>query len=137
MTAAEPDPEAPVELPESVRRRVVDVAAERLGAMPAEDVPPALRPFARFAPARRRQVVLPIATALETDEGFRDAVAQGLRENLADLVAALEAGGSVAAADPVDVAAAAYLLRSPGWADHVARVAAVEDAARAAEAEER
>jgi len=133
---AEPDP-PPVELPESVRRRVVDVAAERLGAMPAEEVPAALRPFARFAPARRRQVVLPIATALETDEDFREAVAQGLRENLADLVAALEAGGSVAAADPVDVAAAAYLLRSPGWADHVARVVAAEDAARAAEAEER
>src|SRR4051812_49841437 len=87
-------------LPESVRRRVVDVAAERLGALPADEVPPSLRPFAKFAPGRRRQVVLPIAAALEADDGFRETVGAGLRENLPDLVDALMAGVPGAAAGP-------------------------------------
>jgi predicted RNA-binding protein with PIN domain len=117
-------------LPESVRRRVVEVAAERLGVMAAEDVPPSLRPFQRFTPARRRQVTLPIAVAIETDEGFRAAVADGLRAALPDLVAALEAGEDVGAVDPDDVAAVAYLLRSPGWEDLLARAAEREAAAQ-------
>ncbi|MDQ1748732.1 MAG: hypothetical protein QOD07_2995, partial [Frankiaceae bacterium] len=117
-------------LPESVRRRVVEVAAERLGVMAAEDVPPSLRPFQRFTPARRRQVTLPIAVAVETDEGFRAAVADGLRAGLPDLVAALEAGDDVGAVDPDDVAAVAYLLRSPGWEDLLARAAEREAVAQ-------
>ena len=125
-------PAAP-QLPDAVRRRVVDVAADRLGLLPAEDVPVALRPFAKFAPARRRQVVLPIAAALENDSAFRDAVADGLRESLPDLTAALDEGRSVPAADPEDVAAAAYILRSPGWETLVAEVASAEEAARASE----
>ncbi|MDQ1696587.1 MAG: hypothetical protein QOJ03_1940, partial [Frankiaceae bacterium] len=125
-----------VELPEAVRRRVVDVAAERLGQLPADEVPASLRPFAKFAPGRRRQVVLPIAAALETDEAFREAVAQGFRDNAPELVAALEQGSAVPAADPVDVAAVAYLLRSPGWQERVARGASDEAAARAAAEEE-
>jgi predicted RNA-binding protein with PIN domain len=115
--------------------------------MAAEDVPASLRPFQRFTPARRRQVVLPLATALETDEGFRTAVAEGVREALPDLVAAVEAGGEVAAVDPDDVAAVAYLLRAPGWEALVARAAeretavasssAAADAARSVEAARR
>ena len=120
------------ELPEGVRRRVVDVAAERLGLMAPDEIPASLRPFAKFAPGRRRQVVLPIAAALETDDGFRTAVAQGFRDNVPDLVAALEEGRPVPAADPVDLASVAYLIRSPGWEDLVARVAADEAADRAA-----
>jgi predicted RNA-binding protein with PIN domain len=116
-------------LPEAVRRRVVEVAAERLGAMPVEEVPQSLRPFQRFTPARRRQVVLPLTTALETDEGFRTAVADGVREALPELVAAIEAGADVATVDPDDVAAVAYLLRVPGWPDLVARAAEREAAA--------
>jgi predicted RNA-binding protein with PIN domain len=123
-------------LPESVRRRVVEVAAERLGAMPVEDVPPSLRPFQRFTPARRRQVVLPLATALETDDGFRTAVADGVRAALPDLVAAVEAGDEVAAVDPDDVAAIAYLLRSPGWEDLVARAGERESEALSSTAAE-
>jgi predicted RNA-binding protein with PIN domain len=129
-------PAEPVRLPESVRRRVVDMAADRLGALPAEEVPAALRPFARFAPGRRRQVVLPLATALETDEDFREAVAQGVRDGLPELSAALEAGGTLPVLDPADVAAAAYLLRSPGWEERVAAAAEADAAAREAEAAE-
>src|SRR5207237_1105751 len=124
------------ELPEAVRRRVVDVAAERLGAMAADEVPSSLRPFARFTPSRRRQAVLPIAAALENDEAFREAVAQGLRDNLPELVAALEGGLAVPAADPVDVAAAAEAARRSAEAQRRStneRVAALEaEVARAA-----
>jgi len=123
-------------LPEAVRRRVVDVAADRLGVMDAADIPPSLRPFARFTPARRRQVILPLAAALDTDDSFRAAVAEGVREALPDLAAALEAGQPVPSADPDDVAAVAYLLRTPGWEDAVAAAADRSAAAEAAAAEE-
>ena len=123
-------------LPEAVRRRVVDVAADRLGAMDVADIPPTLRPFARFTPARRRQVILPLAAAIDTDEAFRSAVAEGVREALPDLAAALEAGQPVPSADPDDVAAVAYLLRTPGWEQVVEAAAEREAAAEAAAAEE-
>jgi predicted RNA-binding protein with PIN domain len=121
-------------LPEPVRRRVVDVAADRLGTMDAADVPARLRPFAKFTPARRREAVLPIALALDTDEEFRAAVADGVREGLPDLAEALEAGRELPAADPDDVAAVAYLLRTPGWEEHVAAAAVRAAAAQAASA---
>jgi predicted RNA-binding protein with PIN domain len=124
------------QLPESVRRRVVELAADRLALLEPEQVPASLRAFVKFTPGRRRQVVLPIAAALENDEVFRTAVAEAVREGVPDLAAALEAGAAVPAADPEDVAAAAYLLRSPGWETHVERVAAAEEAARAAAAEQ-
>ena len=127
-------------LPEAVRRRVVDVAADRLGAMEAADVPPRLRPFAKFTPARRRAAILPIAAALETDDEFRERVADSVREALPDLVAALEAGDAVPAADPYDVAAVAYLLRTPGWEQHIERAeaeAVAQSQAAAAEKAER
>ena len=110
-----------VELPDAVRRRVVEVAADRLGTMDAADIPASLRPFAKFAPGRRRQVVLPLAAALQTDDAFRERVAEGVREALPDLAAALDAGEAPAAADPDDVAAVAYLLRTDGWEEHVRR----------------
>ena len=124
------------QLPESVRRRVVDLAADRLVQLEPEQVPASLRAFVKFTPGRRRQVVLPIAAALENDEGFRSAVADSVREGVPDLAAALEAGTSVPAAEPEDVAAAAYLLRSPGWEAHVERVIEAEAAAKAVAAEQ-
>jgi len=122
------------QLPESVRRRVVDLAADRLAVLEPEQVPASLRPFVKFTAGRRRQVVLPIAAALESDEGFRTAVAEVVREVVPDLAAALEAGTSVPAADAEDVAAAAYLLRSPGWEAHVDQVREADAAAAAAAA---
>ena len=127
-------------LPEAVRRRVVDVAADRLGTMDAADVPARLRPFARFTPARRREAVLPIAIALDTDDDFRAAVAEGVREALPDLAEALEAGQALPATDPDDVAAVAYLLRTPDWEQHLAAAAdraAAAEAAAAAESAQR
>ena len=53
----------------------------------------------------------------------------GSVESQPELAAALESGSPPAAADPVDVAAAAYVLRPPGWVKLVA--AAGEEAQRA------
>jgi len=127
-------------LPEAVRLRVLALAADRLGTLPADQVPPALRRVARFAPAKRaRLAAIPIATTLESDPDFREAVADAVREGLPDLAAALDAGSPLPALPVEEVAAAAYLLRPAGWERFVAEaVAAASDAdvsvARAAEA---
>jgi predicted RNA-binding protein with PIN domain len=114
----------PVALPPAVRERVVRLASDRLGRLEADEVPAALRPFVRFAPARRaRLAAVPLAVVLEADNAFRGSVAAELREGLPDLAAALDAGAALPAAPPEDVAAAAYLLRPPGWQEHVRRAA--------------
>lgn len=124
-------------LPAAVRARVVALAAERLGSLPADQVPVTLRAFARFTPGKRaRLAATPLAAALETDVVFRQRVGEGLRAALPELAAALAAGSPLPAAAPEDVAAAAYVLRSEGWRERVAQVAerltAREDAAAGA-----
>jgi predicted RNA-binding protein with PIN domain len=52
---------------------------------------------------------------LENDPLFRQRIAERLRVAQPDLVQALESGSVPAAADPMDVAAAAYLVRPPDW----------------------
>jgi len=122
-------------LPEPVRGRVVALASDCLGMLALEEIPTALRPFARFAPPRRAKLAAtPIAAALETDPSFREQVAERVRNALPDLVAALEQGTTPAAADPLDVAAVAYLYRPRGWPAFVA--GAVEEVARASSAAE-
>lgn len=125
MTGSEPPdvPEADLAaaervppLPAAVRARVVAVAADVLGRLPAEERPNALAPFARFTPTKRaRLAAVPLAAALETDAEFRRLAAEEIRAGLPDVAAALEAGRSLPAAPPEAVAAAAYLLRPPGW----------------------
>jgi predicted RNA-binding protein with PIN domain len=134
--APPPEPEAePPEaldrpLPEGVRRRVVGIAAEAFGALTYSELPSQLRQYARFTPARRAKfAATALAAALETDTVFRQRMAARLREAQPDLAEALDAGTVPAAADPLDVAAAAYLLRPPGWTKQV--VAAGEEAERA------
>ncbi len=60
-----------------------------------------------------------IAGALETDETFREHVAVQVRAMSGELGQALLDGRAPAAADPVEAAATAYLLRSPGWEEVV------------------
>lgn len=132
-------------LPEPVRLRVVALAADALGTLPVSEVPVSLRQFVRFAPHKRaRLAATPIAAALATDGGFRSAVGSRVRQTLPDLASALTAGATPAAADPLDIAAVAYLLRPAGWQAHVEaagreveRSAAAAGSAAAGEAVER
>jgi predicted RNA-binding protein with PIN domain len=92
------------------------MAADALGKMPAEHLPAGLRRVAGFAPARRvRLAANPLASALENDALFRERVATQVRLDHAELAGALESGTPPMAADPVELAALAYLLRPEGW----------------------
>ncbi|GAA4356365.1 NYN domain-containing protein [Angustibacter luteus] len=114
-TASEPLAAAPV-LPDVVRRRVLDAAATALGELAPELVPAGLARVRGFAPARRAgSGATPLAAALERDAGFRAEAASVVRQSAPELSAALAAGEVPAAADPVDVAVTAYLLRPDGW----------------------
>lgn len=122
---------APAALPEPARRRVVELAAACLGLLEPGEVPPPLRHVARFEPRRRGRLgATRIAVTLEADEEFRERVADGLRTGEPELCAAVESGTPPAAADPVDIAAAAYLLRPEGWTDLVAGAAGAAERSR-------
>ncbi|MFE6685536.1 NYN domain-containing protein [Streptomyces sp. NPDC057743] len=117
-------------LPEGVRRRVVALTAEWFGTLTVSELPPPLRQYARFTPSRRAKFAgNAMAAALEGDAVFRQRIAGKLRQAQPELAEALEQGTLPAAADPLDVAAAAYVLRPEGWVKLVA--AAGEEAQRA------
>lgn len=113
MTApAGPAPTA-AELPEPVRARVVVLAASVLPEVPR--LPVSLRRVAAFAPARRAKAgASAITTALdqvaEDEGGLRERIAVALRSQQRYAAERLPAG-----ADPVDVAAFAWLVRPEGW----------------------
>jgi len=134
-TATPEEPEGERPLPEPVRQRVVGWAAQALAALAEDEVPATLKAYRSWAPARRTKLAAtPLALALERDVLFRQRTFARVREEHPALVAALEEGQDVPAADPVEVAALAWLGRTPGWP---ARVAAAEDElARAAAAEQ-
>ncbi len=127
MTASEDpgnDPgsgsEPPPLLPEPVRARVLALAAEALGKLAPEHLPAPLKRVASFAPARRARLAgTQIAGVLEADEQFRERLAVQVQALSGELGVALVEGRRPAAADPVEAAATAYLLRSPGWDDVV------------------
>ena len=142
IPTAQPDDGAPaaptgdaVLLAEPVRLRVVALAADLLGVLRPEEVPSALRPHARFTPARRARLAAgPIAAALESDPDFRDRIAAGVREAMPELAGAVDAGSAPPAAAPEDVGALAYLLRPPGWQAVTGEVARTLSTAAAAAA---
>lgn len=116
----------PLVLPAAVRDRVLALAADRLGALAPDLVPPLLRAVARFTPAKRARLgAVQLAAALEADAVFRQAVAERVRETQPELAEALVGGGPPPGAPPQDVAAAAYLLRPEGWRVHVEAASAV------------
>ena len=105
------------QLPEPVRARVLGLAAEALGKLAPEHLPASLKRVASFAPSRRARLAgTQIAAVLENDDEFRDRLAVQVQALTGELGRALAEGRSPAAADPVEAAATAYLLRSPGWA---------------------
>jgi predicted RNA-binding protein with PIN domain len=107
-------------LPEAVRQRVIVLAAAALTGMPLEELPGALRRVARFAPNRRARLGGPvIATQLAADALFRQRVSVRVLADAGELGGAVAEGLAPAAADPVDVAALAYLARPAGWLEQV------------------
>lgn len=118
------EPPAAVALPDPVRQRLVALAADALPHLGAQALPPALRRVAGFEPGRRARVAAgPLAVAVDTDPAFRDRLAAHLRTVMPELVEAVAAGQDLPSADPVQVAALAYLLRPVGWEQQVATAA--------------
>ncbi|NJC69703.1 hypothetical protein HC031_08215 [Planosporangium thailandense] len=123
--AAEPEPV----LPEAVRQRVVSMAAAAMTGMPLDELPMALRRVARFAPNRRARLGgAVIATQIAGDPLLRQRLATRAVDEAGELGRAVVEGALPAAADPVEVAALAYLARPQGWRD---LIAAATDAVRA------
>ncbi|CAL9414196.1 RNA-binding protein [Streptomyces sp. DH-12] len=117
-------------LPDGVRRRVVQIVADGFGGLTVAELPAQLRQYARFTPSRRAKFAgNAMAAALETDPLFRQRIGEKLREAQPELAGALDSGSPPPAADPLDVAAAVYVLRPPGWVKLVA--AAGEEVQRA------
>lgn len=117
-------------LPEGVRRKVVALVSDAFGGLTVGELPAQLRQYARFTPSRRAKFAgNAMAAALENDAVFRRRIGERIGQTQPELAAALESGAPPAAADPVDVAAAAYVLRPAGWVKLVA--AAGEEVQRA------
>ncbi|MFF8639556.1 NYN domain-containing protein [Streptomyces sp. NPDC015345] len=117
-------------LPDGVRRRVVRLVSDGFGGLTPAELPAQLRQYARFTPTRRAKFAgNAMAAALEGDTLFRQRIGERLREAQPELAGALDAGSPPPAADPLDVAAAAYVLRPAGWVKLV--TAAGEEAQRA------
>lgn len=117
-------------LPEGVRRRVVALVSDAFGALTVTELPAQLRQYARFTPSRRARFAgNAMAAALESDPVFRQRIGERFGQADPELAAAVESGSPPPAADPVDVAAAAYVLRPVGWVKLVA--AAGEEVQRA------
>ncbi|GAB3819578.1 NYN domain-containing protein [Kribbella italica] len=116
-------------LPEPVRQRVVALAAQALGQLPATDIPAPLRRFASFAPAKRAKLSASVlGPILATDEHFRRLIAFEVRREHPELGDAIAEGVPVPAAEPVEAAALAYLLRPDDWEERVTAAAQVQPA---------
>lgn len=103
-------------LPPGVHKKMVILAARALSAMPPEQIPPALRRAAAFAPARRAKLAGPqLAAALEADDEFRQRLAVQVRAMVPQLIRALDEGTPLPPARALETAAAAYLVRPSGW----------------------
>jgi len=113
-------------LPEPVRQRVLNLAAQALGQLPATDIPLPLRRFASFAPGKRAKLSASVlGPILETDGHFRKLVAFEVRREHPELGDAVADGLAVPAAEPAEVAALAYLLRPDDWEQRIADAAQV------------
>ena len=103
-------------LPEPVRHRITVLAAAALPGLPGDEIPIPLRRVARFAPNRRARLGgREVAAQLAADPLFRQRISSRVVADAGDLGAAVAAGVAPAAAEPVEVAALAYLTRPEGW----------------------
>ena len=126
-------------LAEPVRQRVIALAASAITGMAVDEVPVPLRRVAKFAPLRRARLGgAVIATQLAADPLLRQRLATRVIEEAGELGAAVVEGAYPATADPVEVAALAYLARPDGWRELVEAAAhAVSAEAVSAQATER
>jgi len=125
-------------LPEPVRQRVIALAAAAITGMPADEIPPALKRVAQFAPNRRARLGGPaVAAQLVADPLFRQRIGTRVLDGAGELGTAVRDGTPPGAADPVEVAALSYLARPAGWRDVVADIAEIlkRDAGSAAVAD--
>ena len=107
-------------LPEPVRQRITTLTAAALTGLPGDEIPIALRKVARFAPNRRARLGGPaLAAQLASDPLFRQRISARIVTDAGDLGAAVASGMAPAAADPIEVAALAYLARPDGWRELV------------------
>jgi predicted RNA-binding protein with PIN domain len=114
--AAEAEEALEPALPDAVRNRVVGLAVDLFPTLTSDVLPATLRKFAHFAPSRRARLAGPTLVAqLATDPPFRERLAEKAVEAAGPLGAAVVAGSPPGAADPVEVAALAYLARPSGW----------------------
>lgn len=105
-------------LPEPIRQRVVAMAAAVLTALPNDEMPVSLRKVAKFAPNRRARLGgAVIAAQLTGDPLFRQRISGRVLADAGELGTAVLGGMAPAAADPIEVAALAYLARPAGWRD--------------------
>lgn len=112
------------ELPDAIRGRLAELAADAVGGLAIGDVPPPVRAVARFVPAKRARHGAPVlVAALQAHADFRVAVIEWTRDHRP---AALD----VAASDPATAAVAALLL-GEGVAVHLVELVArrADDAA--------
>lgn len=113
----QPDVEVEAPLPDAVRARVTALAVDLFPSLGSDALPASLRRFTQFTPARRARLAGPTVVAqLAADAGFRERLAERAVEAAGALGAAVAAGTPPGAADPVEVAALAYLARPPRWA---------------------
>jgi predicted RNA-binding protein with PIN domain len=111
-------------LPEPVRQRVVSLAADTLGRLGPDEIPGTLRAAARFTPNKRaRLAASALAAALAGDQLFRLRTAESAEAEAPAVADAVRRGEVPAAADPVELAAVAYLVRPDGWEEYVRRAA--------------
>ncbi|SDP23591.1 YacP-like NYN domain-containing protein [Nakamurella panacisegetis] len=100
-----PDGLSVADLPAPVRSVVVRWAADTLGQLLPAQTPNQLLRVARFTPAKRARLGAPaLAGAIDSDAGFRAAVAERARSSRSS---------ADERQDPAEAAAAAFLLRLP------------------------
>lgn len=125
------------DLPPVVWARVLALAAQALPALASPPV--SLRKVATFTASRRVRLGGPQIGQALAEEAFRERVGTQVAAALPEVTEALRAG-AVDDADPVDLAAVAWLARPEGWesalADVVRRIAAHQEATGASRDQE-
>jgi predicted RNA-binding protein with PIN domain len=100
-----------------VRWRLADIAAVAVAGIPSSDMPAAVRPVARFAPAKRARRGGPLLLAgLRDSTTFRTAVIEWARTHRPEVL-------DLTAPDMASAAAAAVLLGAPDAGERIAAVA--------------